>query len=589
MTPAALDIVNRLNGLQRQAVLHDDHTVVVAGPGSGKTATLVSKVAHLLHSEIDDPFAVACLTYNNDTVREIAMRLRALGHTQGRRLLIGTVHSFCLGAVLRPFGHLVPELGRPDASVLSSPSATRLLDRALNIEGHNDTAYWFGTRLTLIRKALALGESLEPFDERDVAVARRYQQLLVQAHAIDFDGMVLDALAIIESDAVIRDLLAARYPWLCVDEYQDLGGVLHRIVLALASAGVKIFAVGDADQTVYDFTGANPRYLRELQDDPRFEVVRLRFNYRSGARLIAAAQAALLPDEPRDYVAAPGVTDRGEVFVKSVGGGLADQADRTAAIAAQLIAEGLPAHGIAILYPATDPMLGELTDALQEHDVPFVAERDDRFPRTPVVQWLQRCAQRALDRDGPDTEPFAELTRVYSQMLRDAGHDPRGLQARADLLEAVESPATLETPLGARITAVDDRLSLRMTLAVARATADDVDALDTLRASPATLGDFAAGVTVTDHVAVTTYHSSKGRQFNTVLLPGLQERLMPKSWRTTVGEQRRQFYVALTRAERRVYLLSTPSCTWRAWGKQRGGSESRFVAEVRARLASDGD
>jgi len=587
--PGALSLVDGLNDQQRQAVLHDDHTVVVAGPGSGKTATLVTKVAHLLDSEIDDPFAVACLTYNNDTVREIALRLRALGCRQGRRLLIGTVHSFCLGAVLRPFAHLVPELGRPDASVLSGPSAARLLDRALDIEGHNDTAYWFATRLGLIRKALALGESLEPFDERDVTVARRYQQLLVQAHAIDFDGMVFDALAIIESDAVIRDLLAARYPWLCVDEYQDLGGVLHRIVLALAAAGVKIFAVGDADQTVYDFAGADPRYLRELQDDPRFEVVRLRFNYRSGARLIAAAQAALRPDEPRDYEAAPAVTDRGEVFIESISEGLAGQADRTAAIAEQLIAEGVPAHDIAILYPATDPMLSELTAALQEHDVPFVAERDDTFPRTPVVQWLQRCAQRALDRDGPDTEPFAELTRVYSQMLRDARHDARGLRPRADLLAAVEAPATLQTPLGAWIAVVDDRLSLRVTLAAARATADDVDALDALRASPATLGDFAAGVTVTDHVAVTTYHSSKGRQFDTVLLPGLQEQLMPKRWRTTVGEQRRQFYVALTRAERRVHLLSTPSCTWRAWRKLKSGSESRFVAEVRTRLDEDGD
>ena len=279
--------------------------------------------------------------------------------------MIGTVHSFCLGSVLRPFAHLVPELGRPDADVLSGPSAGRLLERALTMEGHNDTAYWFGTRLSLIRKAMALDEPLDPFDERDVNVARRYQQLLVDAHAIDFDGMVFDALAIIESDAVIRDLLAARFPWLCVDEYQDLGGVLHRIVLALADAGVKIFAVGDADQTVYDFTGADPRYLRELQDDQRFEVVRLRFNYRSGARLIAAAQAALLSDEPRDYEAAPEVTDRGEVFIESISGGLADQADRTAVIAKELIADGVPAHDIATFVPrdATDPRHDHLRPA----------------------------------------------------------------------------------------------------------------------------------------------------------------------------------------------------------------------------------
>lgn len=182
-------------------------------------------------------------------------------------------------------------------------------------------------------------------------------------------------------------------------------------------------------------------------------------------------------------------------------------------------ADGVPAHDIAIRYPATDPIRAMLTSALQDRDVPFVAERDDTVPRTPAVQWLQRCAQRALDRDGPDTEPLAELTRVHSQMLRDAGHDARGLRPRADLLQAVEAPATLQAPLGAWIAAFDDRVSLRATLAAARATADDLDALDALQASPATLGEFAAGVTVTDHVAVTTYHSSKAASFTACCSP----------------------------------------------------------------------
>ena len=109
--------------------------------------------------------------------------------------MIGTVHSFCLGAVLRPFAHLVPELGRPDADVLSGPSAGRLLDRALTMEGHNDTAYWFDTRLALIRKALALDEPLDPFDERDVngrpalsAVARRCARDRLRRHGLRRPG-----------------------------------------------------------------------------------------------------------------------------------------------------------------------------------------------------------------------------------------------------------------------------------------------------------------------------------------------------------------------------------------------------------------
>lgn len=117
----------------------------------------------------------------------------------------------------------------------------------------------------------------------------------------------------------------------------------------------------------------------------------------------------------------------------------------------------------------------------------------------------------------------------------------------------------------------------RQQLATARATADDLDALDALQAWAATLGDFGAGVTVTDHVAVTTYHSSKGASSTRCFFPAYRA-VDAESWRTTLGEQRQQFYVALTRAERRVYLLSTPSCNWRAWGKLKGGSESRFIA-----------
>ena len=569
-------------------MLYEDHAVVVAGPGSGKTATLIAKIAHLLDTEVQQPFSGACVTYNKDTVREISVRLRGLGRRPGRGLLVGTVHSFCLSAVLRPFAQLVPDIARPGATVLSRRAADRLLDQALNFEGHNDTAYWFGTRLTRIRKTLALREPLDAFDERDVDVARRYEQLLVDAHAIDFDGMVLRALAVVESDAVVCDLLAARFPWLCVDEYQDLGGPLHRIVLALAGSGVKIFAVGDVDQTVYDFTGADPRYLRELQNDARFHEVRLRFNYRSGARLIAAAQAALAPDQPRDYEPAPEVTSPGEVFFEQRDGGLPDQAVRTARIVGQLIAAGVPAHDIAILYPATVPMLDELVVALEQADVPYVAERDERFPGAPIVRWLQRCAQRALDADGPDTEPFVDLASVYRQMLEDGGRDTRGLDWRSVLLEALELPASLETELNRWLASITARLSLRVALSAARQAPDDLEALDALMEEDATLGDFAAGVTISHHVAVTTYHSSKGRQFDTVLLPGLQEGLMPRGGaNTSLREQRRLFYVALTRAKRRVYLLSSQTCMWTAWRRLRRGNESRFVTEVKTRLEDE--
>ena len=106
----------RLDDEQKSAVIHDSHTVVLAGPGSGKTATLVLKVAHLLASVIPAPRGVACITFNNDAVSEFRNRLAAHGIHSSRTLFLGTVHSFCLNCIIRPYGGLIDPSLRPDSS-----------------------------------------------------------------------------------------------------------------------------------------------------------------------------------------------------------------------------------------------------------------------------------------------------------------------------------------------------------------------------------------------------------------------------------------------------------------------------------------
>src|SRR5207244_8466713 len=165
---------------------------------------------------------------------------------------------------------------------------------------------------------------LRHFDDLHLRVARTYEARLAANQEVDFEGMTLEALKIIETSPTVRDLLVARYPWLAIDEYQDLGGPLHRIVLALHSAGCRIFAVGDPDQCIFGFTGADPTYLSELERHPDFHVIRLRFNYRSGARLITAAEASL--GTTRDYAPDPNRIDLGQIEFEEVAGGLGGQA-----------------------------------------------------------------------------------------------------------------------------------------------------------------------------------------------------------------------------------------------------------------------
>jgi DNA helicase-2/ATP-dependent DNA helicase PcrA len=137
-------------------------------------------------------------------------------------------------------------------------------------------------------------------DEQLAALVTRYEGLLRQGGMIDFDDMILIGLRLIESRRWVRRALRARFPVIVVDEYQDLGVSLHRIVESLCfGGGSRLFAVGDPDQSIYGFTGARPELLRELANSPRVESVRLPFNYRSGPTIVRAAEIAL--GEARGY------------------------------------------------------------------------------------------------------------------------------------------------------------------------------------------------------------------------------------------------------------------------------------------------
>ena len=181
----------------------------------------------------------------------------------------------------------------------------------------------------------------------------------------------------------VCEMLSTRFPWLIVDEYQDLGGPLDKIVNSLTTkAHVKVFAVGDPDQTIYDFTGANPKYLAALSRRPDFTEVRLKFNYRSGRQLIDASQAALAPAEPRNYRPDPGRDDEGEVLFY---GAEPELESHAALIATEIIPEmqarRVPLDEIAILYrqPSVARSSPQSEEQLADANIPFIAGKDSRI------------------------------------------------------------------------------------------------------------------------------------------------------------------------------------------------------------------
>jgi len=587
------DLLERLNPEQRDAVEHVDNTVVLAGPGSGKTDTIVLKVAHLLHGEVVPPRGVACITYGNDAVREFSIRLRRLGIRPGQRLFLGTVHSFCLNRVLRPFAGLIgrPELARP--RVLSPAELRGAIQVSLDAVGVGEDPRYFDATLTRVRRAIACHESLDPFDDRHIAVAEHFNARLAAEQAVDFEAMTLEALRIVQSSADVRELLVARYPWLAVDEYQDLGGPLHQIVSELRRAGTKVFAVGDPDQCILGFTGADPAYLLGLSEDDSFRTIRLRFNYRSGARLIAAAEASL--GSTRNYRPAPNRDHDGDIEFERVGGGLEAQAQRVVrGIVPALIGAGVEPHEIAVLYKQRGELFDALVEEIAAGSDEYLVEKDVRFPTTPIVRWMQRCASTALG--GDDSDSLADLAAPYRDMLTAASVFDEDLAVRERVLDAIaltEPHVAVSDWVGEFVEALD----LRRLLEADGTAPDDLASVTSLLDPPplpVPLVEFARGVQIRGRVVLTTCHASKGRQFDAVVLPGLQVSLFPfarwgrgayRSAPAQLVEDRRLFYVGLTRARFQVQLVYSPSFVNRFGYTVEGVSP--FVDEVAARLGVD--
>ena len=267
---------------QLEALSRSGHCVVIAGPGTGKTRTLVLKAAKLLYEEVFQPRGIACVTYAHAMAEELRRQLEDLGVSyESYNIFIGTLHSFCFSNILMPFGK-VYGIPVPDplrfASDKQQATIYAEIWRKLNSKQQNILPIPVRDRTT--------GELLSrlPIDfqkyrrthlnEQDVddknpyldELVDTYEGILLESKTTDFDLAMKWSVQLVEKQEFVRGSLESKYPWLLVDEYQDLGLALHRIVKALTSqTSLKLFAIGDPNQCIYDFTGANPDYFLELE------------------------------------------------------------------------------------------------------------------------------------------------------------------------------------------------------------------------------------------------------------------------------------------------------------------------------------
>jgi DNA helicase-2/ATP-dependent DNA helicase PcrA len=580
------------NEAQLAAYNSTGNCVVLAGPGSGKTKTLVLKLARMLAEDVQYPRGIACITYSQECARELMRRFSRLGLTHGVNLFVGTVHGFCLRHLLLPYGKLA-NLPIPDPlRVATSTQADRIFTMvAEDIYGVNQPfkAADVGThRRTHLDRESDAWRSQEELS----TIAIAYENALHRRGLVDFDDLVVFGQQLVQRCDWVLPIIKAKFPILAVDEYQDLGVPLDRIVRRLVfEGGVRLFAVGDADQSIYGFAGADGQLLVDLSERQDVERVRLELNYRSAGPIIRASEMALgvthgyRPHDPMrqariEFVECPnGLQEQAQIA-----------ADRIipAALASKA---GRHLGDIAVLY--RDARTGDvISEAAERAGYSFIrVDNSAPYRKCGLTSWVEDCAAWSGDGWKESTPKLSDLIERWINFRRVQVPNKMRSEIRLALTEFLMDHRDDDMRAEPFVRDLRDQL-INPLLASEPSLADQGEQFRKLLAALApgrALGDLSLARLggrdgSPDHLNLLTLHSSKGTEYDVVIMLGLDEGSLP--WRNEspakVQEARRLFYVGLTRARDEVQMLYSTFVETR-FGRRFWG-RSRFLDELDSRM-----
>jgi DNA helicase II / ATP-dependent DNA helicase PcrA len=570
------------NTEQWEAFNSSSNCVVLAPPGSGKTKLLTTRVASDVLTSVAPPRGIASITLTNPAADELRRRLHRLGMATNRVNFIGTVHSFSLSRVIRPFAAAAGMQDAARRAIADDASRDEAFKRALGsiYQPWEDTRYLRPT-FERLRGNLALQLNHTSVQPRQRLLLERYEEALHDCGLMDFDEAVAVAVELVENHQFVRQVLIARYPLVFVDEYQDLSPGLDRLVRALcfgrSEESARLFAVGDPDQAIFGFTGSRPELLDELAATAGVMAVRLKINYRSADEIIRRSQM-ILPNSRE----VRGIREGGEV-VSIRCRDFAEQARTAGEISLALHHAGCPLHEIAILCPGNE-QCSIVTAVLLEQGIPCYT-RQTEYRSTALTSLIETLAAwLCFDREssgfrlgdiirnlrglvGPDWHRRDDV-RLIDVVLSFGGreHVPA-----ADFVDAAGSSVAQELLRRGRL---DEHSSF-----VALSDATRQGSL-----SAWTIEDLGMRAMRVDRVEVATMTSSKGLEFDHVFILGADEGRIPffTADRDPIemAEEIRKLYVSLTRARHSVRILYSGFVEWKT-GKVTNKGPSRFLRKMR--------
>jgi len=646
--PPFMDFLQGLNPQQQAAVAHaEGPLLLLAGAGSGKTRVITHRMAHLMHSlHVPGP-AILAVTFTNKAADEMRQRVsQLLGGPHAREApLVSTFHSFCV-RLLRRDGDRLADI-RPgftrqftiyddDDQVALIKSIFRALGLDEKFMQYRAMCSWISHKKSRKESPQDVyGASTEQKTSQLASIYEQYEARLRQANALDFDDLLLETVRLLAHDADLRHQYNRRFDFLMIDEYQDTNRSQYELMRLLSESHKNVGVVGDEDQSIYGWRGADIRNILDFERDyPDATVIRLEQNYRSTKNILEAASAVVANNKER----------KGKWLWTESGAGSplgrfeAYDGEQEALFIADTIDRLLkanPEDRVAVLY-RTNFQSRQIEEALRRYGRDYVVLGGFSFyQRAEVKDALAYLKALASPHDS------VSLLRIINTPARGIGkstieqveqyaaeHHLSVWQAIGRMLEENLFPARAESALRAFRNMMAELAAMLATAQVhqvleeilartgytqmleAGKDADSESRLGNLNelvnaaAEAAERGetvaeflDHAALVSDTDQldtaasVSLLTMHNAKGLEFPIVFIAGMEEGLFPHmralDSNAAMEEERRLCYVGLTRAEKRLFL--THARFRRRWGggETEASIPSRFLAEVPPALTED--
>ena len=629
-------ILDKLNEEQIKPVTDTEGAVLVlAGAGSGKTRVLTSRIAYILSEGKADLSGILAITFTNKAAGEMKQRLeKMLGEGDSR--WICTIHSMCV-KILRDFGDKIDI--KPNFSIYSEVERGNVIKKVykeLDFDDENllkRAKYHIGNAKMLGLDPEQYGRkcALENGIDNIVIIYEKYCQRLKENNALDFDDLLIETLRLLRRGGDALEYLSDKFRYIHVDEFQDTNSVQYNIIKLLASKHGNLFAVGDDDQSIYGWRGAEiENILKFDRDFPNAKVYKLERNYRSTKSILSLANCIIKNNSRR----------RGKTLWTEAEQGLKPQYYQSeeeageALFAARKIIDGVAKGGkfsdYAVLmrinaltrsyeqefskYNIPYKVFGgfrfyerkEIKDALAYLRLisnPFDSEAAERIINVPkrgiggkTVQTMYEYAQgtglslydACVDCD------MLDVTRGAKEKLKEFAHLIKGFIISAQdtpVAQLVRDVINLTSLRSAYDDGTDEGDGKLANLDEFIASVDDFTRLN----PAATLDEFLNQVTLssdtddmdeTDYVTIATVHAVKGLEFPCVFICGLEEGIMPSARsrgdRHDIEEERRLMYVAITRAEKELYL--TRSKSRYLYGRRDITAPSEFISELAGEL-----